>query len=351
MRNQPKVSIIVPVYNVENYLEQCINSLKSQTLNEIEIILVNDGSTDSSGQICVNHEKEDARIKVVHKKNGGLSDARNLGLSYAKGEYITFVDSDDWINPDTCRYAYDQAKLHNVDLVFWGRIKEYPTFSQKGKTLFFDNTLFEGESIKWLHRRMYGLFKDELKAPTTTDAINSAWGKLYSSDIILSKKIEFRDTKEIGSEDVLFNIQLMKYVRRALFVKKYFSHYRKDNPNSLTRNHRSTLFNRYLNLFAAIDSNIHEEKLGDEYREALKNRISLSIINVSLSISSPINKIPISQKLQDIDKVLTHPLYKESIANFDIHYLPYHWKVFFTLCKWEISWGVYLTAKIMRKLR
>ena len=95
--NEELISIIVPVYNVEEYLKECIDSIINQTYKRIEIILVDDGSTDKSGKICDDYAKIDKRIKVVHKENGGLSDARNVGISVSSGKYIAFVDSDDWV--------------------------------------------------------------------------------------------------------------------------------------------------------------------------------------------------------------------------------------------------------------
>lgn len=100
---KPLVSVIVPIYNVEKYLSKCIESIINQTLSNIEIILINDGSTDSSGVIADNYAKNDSRIKVIHKKNGGQGSARNIGIELASGEYIGFVDSDDWIDLDSMR--------------------------------------------------------------------------------------------------------------------------------------------------------------------------------------------------------------------------------------------------------
>src|SRR5690606_27273688 len=93
----PKVSVIIPVYNAEKYLRECIDSVLAQTFDDFELLLINDGSTDGSGKICDEYAQKDARVKVFHKENGGVSSARNLGLDNAKGEWITFIDSDDWI--------------------------------------------------------------------------------------------------------------------------------------------------------------------------------------------------------------------------------------------------------------
>lgn len=110
------ISIIVPVYNVEDYLERCIVSIQQQTYSELEIILVDDGSTDSSGKICDEYKNKDSRIRVFHKKNGGLSDARNLGIEVAKGDFFAFIDSDDWIDIDMLEVLYKAVQKYDADI-------------------------------------------------------------------------------------------------------------------------------------------------------------------------------------------------------------------------------------------
>lgn len=111
------ISIIVPVYNVEQYLCKCIDSILMQTFKHLQIILVDDGSEDLSGKICDKYEQKDKRIKVIHKQNGGLSDARNCGLDNASGEYVIFVDSDDYIEKDACAKLIEIASKYKVDIV------------------------------------------------------------------------------------------------------------------------------------------------------------------------------------------------------------------------------------------
>ncbi|MBC8578959.1 glycosyltransferase family 2 protein [Zhenhengia yiwuensis] len=121
----PKVSIIVPIYNVQQYLAKCIDSLLEQTLQEIEIILVDDGATDKSPEICDTYDLKDHRIKVIHKTNGGLSDARNMGIEVAQGEYIAFLDSDDWVEPNFYEYLYSLAKKEDADIAQCDYIEVY----------------------------------------------------------------------------------------------------------------------------------------------------------------------------------------------------------------------------------
>ena len=111
------ISIIVPVYNVEKYLERCVKSIQNQTYSDLEIILVDDGSPDSSGALCDQYAKEDKRIKVIHKKNGGLSEARNYGIEAATGSYIMFIDSDDWIDLDMAEMLCKLSNKYDADIV------------------------------------------------------------------------------------------------------------------------------------------------------------------------------------------------------------------------------------------
>lgn len=113
------VSVIVPVYKAEAYLCQCLDSICGQSYRELEIVLVDDGSPDLCGAICDEYAAKDGRITVLHQKNAGISQARNVGLCAAEGEFVLFVDSDDWIEPDTCEVAVAAAKTHKADIVFW----------------------------------------------------------------------------------------------------------------------------------------------------------------------------------------------------------------------------------------
>ena len=118
--SEPKVSVVIPMYNVEKYLDTCVQSVRKQTLQDIEIILVDDGSPDRCGDMAEEYAKQDSRVKVVHRKNGGLGPARNSGMEVATGEYIGFVDSDDWIEPQMFEELYAAATQRNADICFSG---------------------------------------------------------------------------------------------------------------------------------------------------------------------------------------------------------------------------------------
>lgn len=347
----PKVSIVVPVYNMNDYLAKCINSLISQTYQAIEVILVNDGSTDNSGVICDEFARRDDRIRVIHQENGGLSNARNNGTKAATGDFILYLDSDDWIDKETCMVTITTALQNSADIVFWSHKKEYADGQSKEIHLFDKDQIFQGDSQKWLHRRMIGLIGEELSNPTKTDAYNSAWGKLYRRSIISDNEFFFHNTQEIGSEDVLFNIQVFFQANKIIYVNSLFNHYRQDNPNAITKNHNSTLFPRFLNLFKHIEEFIKNNNLHQEYKIALKNRIALSMINNSLSITYKRNPAGFVGKIISLKQILKDEIYYSALKKLELKYLPFQWQVFFVLCRLKCAIGVYFLTIIMRKFR
>ena len=155
-RTEPLISVIVPIYNVEQYLENCINSILNQTYRNLEVILVDDGSPDNCGKICDRYSDKDPRIKVIHKLNGGLSDARNKGIDTAEGEYLTFVDSDDTILPEMIDKLYQRIVIDQSDLAFCG----YQQVNQKGDVLsevYLEDNLLSGfDALRKSYEKKWG---------------------------------------------------------------------------------------------------------------------------------------------------------------------------------------------------
>lgn len=208
-----KVSVIIPVYNTKKYLRKCVDSVLAQTYDNLEIILVNDGSTDDSGALCDEIAKGFNNIMVIHKENGGLSDARNAGIAVATGEYTCFLDSDDWIDEDCIEEAINEAKNENADVVVWGY-----------HTDFHD----ENERVKSSRDVIPAQFKstDSIDANMDIDKLiglcGYAWNKLYKTEII--KDLEF--VKGISLvEDILFNAEVMTENVKVSFINKAFTHY------------------------------------------------------------------------------------------------------------------------------
>lgn len=345
MKPEPTVSIIVPVYNVESYIQQCMDSILKQTYPNIEVICVDDGSTDASGEIIDRYAKADARILTIHVPNSGVAFARNTALSYATGKYVTFVDGDDWIDTTTCEKAVLHAEAQHVDLVIWPYIREFPNHSAP-KVIFSEGRNFAENECKELQRRMMGLSGVELAHPENADALCTVWGKLYHREIIEQNNIQFADLQRIGTyEDGLFNLCYLAHVRRAVYILDYLSHYRKNT--GMTSKYRSELRSQWKNLFSDMRSYIKEHECDSSFEEALNNRISLSIIGLGLNTLA----LPNQEALQEIHSILSEKEYRTAIKKLPMRYFPPHWWAFFACCKLNFALGVFLLLKCMERIK
>lgn len=345
----PKISIIVPVYNVESYLPQCLESLIAQTYANIQILCVNDGSTDNSRKIISQYAERDSRICCLDKKNGGLSSARNYAHAYVEGDYIMYLDSDDWIEENTCALAISQAVLHDADVVFWNYIRELGSISKPRRIFGDEKILFANqEAVSKLHRRFLGLYQEELRHPENANSMDTAWGKLYRSDIILENQIEYIDTKMIGTEDALFNLYVFGYVNSAVYIPECLNHYRRDNGTSLTKTYKRELKIQWDRLHGYMRDYIVDNHLGSDYVQALDNRIALSIIGLGMNIVRSGSDV---HKISEVRKIISSEEYRNASKKLSLQYFPLHWKLFFWCAKYRLSAATYLLLWCIRKLK
>jgi len=213
----PFFSLIVPVYNVEKYLKQCLNSVLSQSFKDYELIVVNDGSTDNGGAICDEYENMDSRVRVIHQKNGGLSAARNTGIKIAKGKYLWFVDSDDYIKEDSLGKLHKSLSKEEVDVLGFSNIV---FFEEKGKVEI--NNLFPETEI--LSNSEF--FKKELPL------VIAPWIYVFNHDFLKKNEINFREDIIIH-EDWFFLHEVFVKLKRIKCLQEHFYFYR-IRPNSLT---------------------------------------------------------------------------------------------------------------------
>lgn len=203
-----RISVIVPVYNAENYLKKCIDSILNQTEKSIELILVNDGSLDRSGLICDEYEKLDNRVIVIHQDNVGVSVARNAGMKIAKGDYIGFVDSDDWILPEMYERLLNIAEQDNSDVVMCDATTVY----SNGKT--------ETDTIGKLDKSQ-SIYNDYFKPELLLEMAGAVWRCIYRKTLVKDKEICF----PIGvkfSEDRIFNLHAMGYANKVSYFKESY---------------------------------------------------------------------------------------------------------------------------------
>lgn len=244
------ISVIIPVYNLENYISECLESILNQTFNEYEIIVIDDGSVDRSKDIIEKYIENDERIKYFYQKNKGLSAARNNGLQKANGEYIIFLDGDDfWIKSNFLEELIKIINIENPDCIFFKSIKFYKKLDEINKNNF-DYSLINGKSPKEIFR-MLNLFKQPIAC---------AWNKCLRREVLIKNNINF--IEGITAEDIDWNIQLFLKLNKIVGLNQIVHAYRQQRVGAITKQFnkkRALDIFRSIKLWANSENNLKEE--------------------------------------------------------------------------------------------
>ncbi len=334
----PKISIIVPCYGVEDYLGRCLESLVTQSLREIEIILVDDKSPDKVPIMCDEWAKKDGRIKVIHKEvNEGLGYARNTGLLYATGEFVAFVDSDDFVDKNMFLILYNKAKERKADTVFCNCIfykdekhmkTRYDVTSEKcfcGRkdvdTLLFD---FVGPAPSYKHDAKYMI---------------SVWHSIYQREIIESNNIRFVSERDIISEDMIFDIDYLNKAQHVVYIPDALYYYC-DNSSSLSRKVDMTRYERLKLFLIVVKDKLESYYSESEYRIHYDRQLFICLrIAIKFVYKTPEMGLLVSDVVKDLfwqDMLNTYPYTKMDCKH----------KVFFWLIKNKIIWPIKVLFKI-----
>ena len=254
-----KLSIVIPVYNVEYYIAQCLESILNQSFKDLEIICVNDGSTDNSLSVLQDYKAKDDRIIIIDQKNEGSGVTRNAGLSIAKGEYVYFVDGDDWLEDNALEKAVLKSDELNTDILIFGGLSYYEGKGKNGgysanklPKKYLDK-VFSAKEIK----------KDIFKFPST------AWTKLYKRDFLIKNNIKFQDIKA-GQDQLPFFHSMIKAERIALLPENLYC-YRKNRKGAVTSVKKKKNFSP-IYVFYGIEDMLKSENLLDDYKSIFVNK-------------------------------------------------------------------------------
>lgn len=317
---RPKVSIVVPMYGVEKYVKKCIDSLLNQTLHDIEIILVDDGSPDRSGDIADDYAQKDSRIKVIHQKNSGLGPARNSGMKIATGEYIGFVDSDDWVKREMFSNLYQAAVKNGADIVVSGhcdvtngsitKIKKHPLEGE---------TIYAHENIMEIRKNLYG---HKLNDNVVEAFPMSVWISIYRRELILEHNLQF---KEILSEDIIYNLSAYKYAKIITFTGDTDYCYRKDDQSSITQTFSENKLFRYKDFLTVLANMAKNEEDNDCIIRAKRTAIDYCRLYVGLVRNS---NDSLKKKKEHIKTFANKKEIKECWIGYPIENLPLQQRIF-----------------------
>lgn len=316
----PKVSIIVPIYNVEKYINKCVDSLINQTLKEIEIILVDDGSKDSSGLIADSYAEKDKRITVIHQCNAGLGPARNSGMKVASGEYIGFVDSDDWVKPDMFLNLYKAAVRDQADIVAGGHCDYTNGIVTKTKVHPLGGQVIKGrEKIFEVRKNLFGHNVDD----HIVDAFPmSMWIAIYRRELIKKNNLQF---KNILSEDTIFNIPAYACADVISFISDTDYCYRKDEQPSITRSFSESKLSKYEEFLEQLRDLAAQENNEECEIRAKRTAIDYSRLYVGLVEKS---NLKFSDKKKQVKRYVKSEIIKKCWKDYPIDLLPIQQRIF-----------------------
>lgn len=339
----PKVSIIVPIYNVEAYLERCMQSLIKQTLRDIEIIMVDDESPDSCPTICDNYAKQDSRIKVIHKKNAGLGFARNSGLEMATGKYIAFLDSDDFVDISMYEKLYNTATQYNLDTVFCG-FNQYDSRKTKSKQEVTTLTIYENKDIK--EKILLNMIAGTPEQKEDRTLFMSVWHAIYSNELIQKNKIRFCSEREIISEDIIFDIDYLMQAQRIAYIPDCLYYYCL-NANSLSRIFREDRNDRIITMYKRLVMKAEEfHWQNDEKLRIIRLFIGYSR-NAMIDLCN--SNLKFTEKINLLHQICSNDIWNNILNKYPYHKLPIIYALFTTLIKHKCYLSIYVLSHLKRK--
>ncbi len=346
-----KVSVIVPVYNVEKYLAECIRSIINQTFKEIEIIFIDDGSTDNSGLILERFATEDDRIHVIHKQNEGVSIARNVGLLYSKGEYIYIMDSDDYLEHNALEIMYNNALKTNAEVV----ITDHYTF--KDDYIQNENHFFYKEFVtkdKTIIQQIQNMVLYPAYSPYRTNenrglGIGAPATKLIKRELILDNLLSFDPYVKGIFDDGLFAIFIFQYAKKVSYIRQLTLHYR-ILPTSLSHRFNSKRIEIDRRVFQRIEDFIDKYDKDEQFIEAFYARIISYMVNsYRIYYFNKGYKGSIRKNYKEFEMMMKSEPYKTAIKKVDTTKLSSTQKIITFLARFKLFFCVWLAYKIKYK--
>lgn len=310
--NDVLVSVVLPIYNVEIYLERCINSIINQTYTNLEIILVDDGSLDNCPRICDEWAKKDSRIMVIHKKNAGLGMARNTGIENASGKYICFFDSDDYVKLDIIEKTVILAEKVNADIVTFG----YSNVDNNGvvKKDYIPSTVKDTFHMQEVVDEFLPDMLAETQNSENKGLHMSAWASLYSMKLINDNNWRFVSERDIIAEDVYSLLVLYKSVKRVTVLKEAMYFYC-DNGASLTHTYRKDRYKKIKQFYIETTKKAKQLGYSDEIIERVKRPYYSFTIAALKMISKA--KCPYIEKRRSISEIVNDKMLRSLIKKMD----------------------------------
>ncbi|MBT2736739.1 glycosyltransferase [Bacillus sp. ISL-7] len=322
----PKISVVIPVYNVENYLHRCVDSVLNQTFQDFEIILIDDGSKDHSGKICDEYAQKDKRIKVFHKKNARVSAARNDGIKMAKGKFISFIDSDDWIEPEMYQEMINRAEKLNLDFImcdYKKRSNDYEDIrTQPIRGGYYSKHDIKNELFQCL------IMFESIEYPPTI----SNWVCLFNLEF-LKKNTLYYDEDIHYDEDSIFGSKIMYHATNFYYLKDHHFYNYFYNPNSTTNTYNEKKWNSFLKINERL-----VKYFGNTIEYDFSRQIKINMLYFALSALGQIkySENDRQERINMIKRIMYYPKVTEIFKDFKLPNVSWKTKVIILLIKFKM---------------
>lgn len=342
-KDEDLISIIIPVYNAEKYLEKCIDSIIKQTYSSLEIILINDGSKDRSLDICYKYANDDKRIVVIDKKNEGVSIARNKGIEIATGKWISFIDADDWIELDMYENMIRKSKNSELDIVICNCYINKGENEDKNDFLSNKDRIYNKDEITIFQQKF--LCKGIKEYKPYVWGIGAPWCKLYRSKLLKENNIRFIPGLT-RNEDGLFNLYALEYARKLLYIPQCLYHYRVLSD--------SLSHGKQLNIIENTEKNLNELiKFAEKFN---KDKIFINGVYSRIITSTQqylqylffydINILEYNKKKKELLKLMREDIYFNACKKFEYKTMAFTEKIYCFCFKHKLIFSLFLLVKI-----
>lgn len=345
-----KVSVIIPVYKVDKkYLQECIDSVLDQTLEEIQIILVDDGAPAENAGLLDTYAGQDERIVVIHQENRGVSSARNAGLSVCDAKYVTFVDSDDYIDRKCLETVYDHAEKNDLDLLLWGTYKLFPGRTLEYSPYVADIPLMNEKQKEQLQLKTLAGSLPVYEYPCSRYGSGSCCSKLYRRRLLSDNDLRYPEGI-VRSEDVVFNIQVFEVADRIGYINRYMYYYR-QLPSSATYIYRDGGIQVFTDALTALHEFLIRTKKSDYFMQVFYMRcMFLYLESMEMDYCNPANPKPFALRMKQMRAAADDMPYRLAFEKLSYRYLTFAKKIPLFLIRHRWTMLLALFFKTYRKI-
>lgn len=349
MAKNPEVSIIVPVYNVEKYIRQCLDSITNQKNVDYEVIAVDDGSPDSCGEILDRYSESNDRIVVVHQENAGVSAARNKGIEQAKGKWVYFVDSDDWLIDDSLETAVNVADKTDVDILFLDCLEQYDNGKEKRLKLFSQNFITDKkEGISRIQKSVLCHKYSPYFSAGADNAYPAPWSKLIRTQLIKDNNIRFKPQVKGVYDDGLFTVEILEYAKKVAYKGNCVYNYRILN-SSIVHSFKKDMISRFeLNCFEMDDLISKYRKDSDFIQAEYCRRVAYFSSFMSAYYYNESYPYDNKRRKQELKTAITNKPWKEAIEGASIKNLENKHKYTLLCLRFRFYFGLRLYSKLKK---